>query len=394
MSESNPRSTDIAREEVVDKARNLHRENVDAPLTQRQFLQKVRLGDRQFYNLFHGGWDELCQLAGIPRHPHRGMPSHISRDQLLEAVRIAARTVGKKTLSLVEFERSSRIGPRVLYKLFPTEGWAGVCRLVGIEPSPGYHAKVEDEQALQEFHRIVSKHRRIPPRHVFDSESNVSIQTIQKRFGGRGGLLLGYRDWLFANHPTSPLLALPELPRMPGSGRSDGPPISSGPAQGPLAQPPYPQSVVSDGPARISPESRTSDSPSNTYRPAFLGQDGKRRRTKDLEFGEPINFRGLQHAPVNEQGVVFLFGLVSRDLGFLVESVRTSFPDCEGKRCTNAKKNRWQRVLIEFEYRASGFREHGHDPTGCDVVVCWENDWRDCPLEVIELRSEISKLGH
>ena len=297
MSESNPRSTDIDREEVVDKARNLHKENVYAPLTQRQFLQKVRLGDCQFYNLFHGGWDELCQLAGIPRHPHRGMPSHISRDQLLEAVRIAARTIGKKTLSLVEFERSSRIGPRVLYKLFPTEGWAGVCRLVGIEPSPGYHAKVEDEQALQEFHRIVSKHRRIPPRHVFDSESNVSIQTIQKRFGGRGGLLLGYRDWLFANHPTSPLLALPELPRMPGSGRNDGPPISSGEPKVLWLNPLIPSRLYPMGQLASAPNlGRPTHQVARTVLP-FLGRMGSGAAPRILSLANRLTFVACNMPP-------------------------------------------------------------------------------------------------
>jgi hypothetical protein len=23
---------------------------------------------------------------------------------------------------------------------------------------------------------------------------------------------------------------------------------------------------------------------------------------------------------------------------------------------------------------------------GCELLVCWENDWQECPLEVIELR--------
>jgi len=36
------------------------------------------------------------------------------------------------------------------------------------------------------------------------------------------------------------------------------------------------------------------------------------------EFGELIDFRGLRHAPVNENGVIFLFGMVSHELGFMV----------------------------------------------------------------------------
>jgi hypothetical protein len=30
---------------------------------------------------------------------------------------------------------------------------------------------------------------------------------------------------------------------------------------------------------------------------------------------------------------------------------------------------------------------HGHDPKGCDIIVCWRHNWKKCPknLEVIEL---------
>jgi hypothetical protein len=108
--------------------------------------------------------------------------------------------------------------------------------------------------------------------------------------------------------------------------------------------------------------------------------------------GEPLGFRGLQYAPVNEQGVVYLFGIVSRELGFLVESVRIAFPDCEGKRCLNPAQTKWQHVRIEFEYRSSNFLEHGHNPDGCDLIVCWLHDWEECPVEVLELKSALRQL--
>jgi hypothetical protein len=34
-----------------------------------------------------------------------------------------------------------------------------------------------------------------------------------------------------------------------------------------------------------------------------------------------------------------------------------------------------------------------HDPNGCDIIVCWEHNWPECPLEVIELKKEIAKRG-
>jgi len=115
------------------------------------------------------------------------------------------------------------------------------------------------------------------------------------------------------------------------------------------------------------------------------------RKTPQL-FGEPIDFRGLRHAPINEQGVVYLFGMVSRELGFSVEALQQGFPDCEGKYLHDKNRKLWAKARIEFEFRAANFREHGHDENECDVIVCWENDWPDCPLRVVELKSEIMRL--
>lgn len=116
------------------------------------------------------------------------------------------------------------------------------------------------------------------------------------------------------------------------------------------------------------------------------------QRQKQVFLGEPLNFRGLQHAPINEQGVVFLFGMVCKEFGYLIEAVQTGFPDCEGKR--RVDNQRWQRVRIEFEFKSSNFLKHGHNAELCDLIVCWEHDWRNCPLEVLELRKEIQNLNN
>jgi hypothetical protein len=108
-------------------------------------------------------------------------------------------------------------------------------------------------------------------------------------------------------------------------------------------------------------------------------------------YGDFIHFRGLEHAPVNEQGVVFLFGMICRELGYVVEILKPGFPDCEAKR--QIRPGIWQRVRIEFEFLARTFRAHGHDLDQCDVIVCWENNWPGCPIEVLELRSELQRLS-
>lgn len=116
------------------------------------------------------------------------------------------------------------------------------------------------------------------------------------------------------------------------------------------------------------------------------------RKVSVMKYGKPISFRGLRHAPLNELGVVLLFGMVSAELGFIIESVGTEYPDCEGKRRVSARDDLWERIRIEFEFKSSNFREHGHDPQLCDLIVCWEHDWPDCPVEVLELREVIKSL--
>ena len=105
--------------------------------------------------------------------------------------------------------------------------------------------------------------------------------------------------------------------------------------------------------------------------------------------GEPINFRGLTYAPVNEQGVVLLFGMLAKELGFHVQLVRQGYPDCKAVRSLG--DGRYEEVNIEFEFRSRGFKAHLKSETKSDFIVCWEHDWPECPqsIQVLELRSLI-----
>ncbi|MCK4765837.1 MAG: hypothetical protein KAW12_26795 [Candidatus Aminicenantes bacterium] len=118
----------------------------------------------------------------------------------------------------------------------------------------------------------------------------------------------------------------------------------------------------------------------------------KKTKKKRKVFGEPINFRGLRFAPLNEHGVLYIFGMVSQDLGFLIESIKPGYPAGEGMRCFDKKNNSWEHIHIDFEYKSSHFAERGLDEEDCDLIVCWIHDWKDCPIEVLELRSTIKHL--
>lgn len=103
--------------------------------------------------------------------------------------------------------------------------------------------------------------------------------------------------------------------------------------------------------------------------------------------GDPINVEGLTYAPLNENGVIYLFARLAPKLGYIIEAIQPAFPDAKGRRKTSKG---WKDVWIEFEYHASSFKVHGHDPNGCDVIVCWENDWLDAPIEILAL-SELTR---
>lgn len=120
----------------------------------------------------------------------------------------------------------------------------------------------------------------------------------------------------------------------------------------------------------------------------------KRRVLRDRPLmGAECVIPGLAHEPVNEQGVLFLFGMLARRLGFIVQSLQSAYPDCLAK--MEVEPGLWQDRSIEFEFRSSHFRAHGHDPSKADMIVCWIHDWEACPehIEVIELREVVRRLG-
>jgi len=274
--------------------------------------------------------------------------AEVTRASIVDAARRAAEGVGGP-MSRSDFQRITGISQYHVYRLFPDGGWSEVKALAGLERHPKDNESLSDDDLLTEFHRIASALGRVPTWAQFASQAHVSADVVRRRFGGLQGTLARYRAWLEQNAPSTPLLAelqtrskheLPVPPASPVVGQSS---------------------------------------------PVWAKAAGP-------EFGSPMHFRGLRHAPINEQGVVFLFGMVAFELGFVVEAVHAAFPDCEAKRCVDRQRQRWQRVRIEFEFLSSSFRSHGHDPSACDLIVCWEHDWAECPLEVLELRRVIDQL--
>ena len=115
-------------------------------------------------------------------------------------------------------------------------------------------------------------------------------------------------------------------------------------------------------------------------------------KKKSKHLGESIDFRGLKFAPVDALGVAYVFGMISRELGFVLETFRAEPPDVEGKRCIDTANDRWKKVKIDFVYKSSDFNAPGHNEMETDLIICWIHDWEECPVEILELRSTIQLL--
>lgn len=278
--------------------------------------------------------------------------SKLTREHIIEEARRIAKKLGVQKLARRDFSRETKISTYQIYSLFPDDGWRGVQKAAGLEITL-QNLPLSEEQMMEEFHKVVKDLGRIPTLAQFNARAKISGDVLQKRLGGTKGIVQHYRQWLEQSHPNAPELLMIPVKSM--------------------------DKVL----PKSNPQMQGKNASSHNYQWS---------KGEGTIFGAPISFRGLSHAPINELGVVYLFGMVSAELGFRVEAVQSAFPDCEAKRCIDRKSDRWQRVRIEFEYYSSNFKDHGHDPKGCDLIVCWDHDWHDCPLEVIELCTVIDKL--
>lgn len=280
-----------------------------------------------------------------------------SSDDILNAIRKITAERGA-TPSRAQFIAASGITEYHVLKFFPA--WNEAVRAAGCEPDLR-NVKLSDDDLLIDWGAVVRANRSIPTRSTYRREGRYSVGVFDTHFGPWATMPERFRGFAAGKPEWADVVAFLPVPPPPRG--------SSLPPEGDGSEPAPALAVDMGGRAR---HAKLQDRPT---------------------YGDPIDFRGLRHAPVNEQGVVLLFGMVAHELGYLVEVVQTGFPDCEAKR--QVASGQWQRVRIEFEYESRNFRDHGHDPQQCDVIVCWRDNWAECPedLEVVELATVIRTLA-
>jgi hypothetical protein len=267
----------------------------------------------------------------------------MDKASLIQKLKAFAKARGKSVVK-GEFIAETGISHYFIKQHF--RGWRAYCKAAGVKSSWEDRALSEDElfAAMKE---TFLKLGGITSRSQFFASYRYCDSMITRRLGGWTRALINFRKWCDKKAPDFPYLAL--LPtsasRLPTNVRE-----MKGHWRVPGVAAPHLRELV----------------------------------------GDRLDFRAMARAPLTETGVVALFGMIAQDLGFEIEALRPSFPDCEARR--RVAPGRWRRVAIEFELKSANFKSHGHDVEGCDLIVCWEHNWPGCPLEVIELKSQLEKL--
>lgn len=288
------------------------------------------------------------------------------KQTLIETLQSIAKQLGTITVPRREFIQRSGVTERKIQRLFGS--YNELVLAAGLSPrafptseDPMY----SDQDLLDEVVRVLRLPNSKLTRVFFEQNASASASACERRFGGWINTIKAAGELLKSEEEAGLLQRIREY---------TAPSLPPRKAATPAVE------IVQDEGEVGSPQPESAEHA--VVRPGFSNL-----------YGDFINFRGLQHAPVNEQGVVFLFGMICRELGYVVEIVKPGFPDCEAKRQVRGRSGMWQRVRIEFEYQSRNFWQHSHDPDQCDVIVCWEDNWPQCPIEVLELRSSLSSLS-
>jgi len=273
--------------------------------------------------------------------------------------------------------------------------------------------KITMEALFQDWAMVVRALGKLPSVTEYEQNSQYSQNPLVKRFGTWGQVPHGlkqymeeqgtreeWKDILEKIEELDTAAREKERPRWNGLHEQTGLAIQEGTTDTLITQNRVMQIPVEQIPVTQSPGVNPGNGPARR-RGATAGgfrfgpPNGAGWRAKVLEdrpiYGALMNPSPLAHGPTNELGVLFLFGTVAAQLGFVVTWIRSEFPDCEAMILVGPEK--WQRIRIEFEYESRNFLKHMHDAKECDLIVCWKHNWPECPVEVLELSLMMAELA-
>ncbi|HDP94073.1 MAG TPA: hypothetical protein ENN40_01800 [Candidatus Aminicenantes bacterium] len=276
-----------------------------------------------------------------------------SREEIIREIQKVAAGLGVRYLKQQDFILNSTIPINTVKYHLGT--WAQAAKSAGLEMPRGYSQEenpelVQDDELLRELVRLYRLGGKPPTADIVKAHGAFSLEYYTSRWQSLERALWKARE-LFPD-AFQPVAAAPP--------------------------PNVPASEADTSPIRLIPQ---------TIKP-------KRPVKVERRLGEPVDFRGIRYAPVDRDGVLFLFGMLATELGFELEFVSSERPHAEGRRYFDVRREQWKHLRVEFLLKSSTYtpdQESGREP--CDLLVCWEHDSEDCPVEVLELKSVVREIG-
>jgi Homing endonuclease associated repeat len=270
----------------------------------------------------------------------------MSRKEMIEAIQECARKLGHVP-SQTEARKMKGITVPMIRRNFGTyTQLMGECKLKGRRQGQ----KLETEMLLRGWATVVRKLKKLPSVATYEHLSNYTETPFRVRFGGWKKVPQGFKRYALEKGWTEEWKDVLE---------------------------------IIEREEQATAETAWMFNKSKSTEPVEKRVEIAARQDRPV-YGEAIRPCPMAFGPTNEAGVIYLFGTMAEQLGFIVTRVQTAFPDCEGMR--RVEGNRWQPVSIEFEYESRNFLKHGHNAKKCDLIVCWAHNWNECPVEVVELR--------
>jgi hypothetical protein len=280
----------------------------------------------------------------------------MTKEEIVKAIRVCAKKLDRNP-SLRELRAMAGVQTKHVYKRLGSLSKAQ--QAAGLEGiGPGYSPA--EEAVLRDWATVARKLKKLPSILEYERAGRFSGKPFQRLYGSWRGTAEGFRKFVGKHNWKKQWGDVLEM--------------------------------VADAPTRnTAATSRTAVGTNTTAPPAAQEKDHgwkKRFRKGGIlrdrpVYGRPLPWPELAHEPVNELGVVFVFGMMARKLRFVVHRLQAGFPDCIAMR--EVAPGVWQRVRIEFEFESRNFKKHKHRRDKCDVIVCWKHNWKDCPLDVVEL---------
>lgn len=334
-----------------------------------------------------------------------------TREQIIEEIKRIAKEMGSKSLREEEFERHSTIPLSTVR--FHIGSWNRAIQDAGLElpgksiDKTGKKAPKDDDELLLDLLRLNEDSGEVPTLALIQEKGKYSDRHYRDRWKSIAQAFALAREKFPKKAKETKKTEIPVTPEINMDMHKEREPVyenektisemevPGGPQPGPRMDPAVEEDVGMD--MDVNGEEMKMNT--NT-KIKFIPQTIKPKKSikKRRLLGEALDFRGLRFAPIDKEGVIYLFGMISHELGFIIEAFREEFPSAEGKRCLGMEgpdisdQHTWEQVKIEFEYKSSDFQAHGFGADQCDIIVCWFHDWDDCPVEVLELKSTIDIL--